>query len=1393
MEVSDPSGLVSRGGCGVTEANGGTRAEVAPDRVRALVAASIETWRKSLVDLSGSNRLLKYRELKVGTIDLATADPTALQALLKGSSVTLTKLYSLGDETDFERARKRVATIAKTARTNFEERGISTSFVGLGLATWQHKGNSRPPNAPVFLAPIKFESAGRAQSDFKLTLNGPLELNETLRLLAEDEFGLTIGGDQISEPRVGGDEVIGVRVDFAEVLMAFDSIPEFAVSQAIFAGNFAYTKLPMVKDIESNLELLSESGLIAALAGDVESRSLLNSDTGSDPSRSHPDEISPSSEFIILDADSSQLHAINSALAGRSLIIVGPPGTGKSQTIANLIVSLAAEGKKVLFVAEKRAAIEAVTKRLEQNQLGGLVFDLHGSTSKAEAYRLLNEALNAQAATPETDHSENQESLATSRAKLLAYKNAVHKKHPQLGVSIWELNERCATDAIQGQDWLDISGSRPERMTASWRDEMKEELMSWLAVRAGTDWSSGWAQSSVAFNNEATEATMRVRQAAERLDSTLNGLRQLFSEVGLSSQPQLLTISEVEVLVGQLRLLGERSCLYQPAMWTTATSAMKASLSSPGFLGGLFNSRFKEARRSASLLFVDMRTRASLLLEGFGAAEALSAEWAERGCNGVPRQVDSLERVSVQVGQLRRDLVELSSLLQQDLTTGRFDDLRSNLTSLTTSEATAFGLARLRETWATLQSAGIGVLLSAVEDGSVPASAALNVFEQSWAQSIRSYLTARDSQFASFSGEHHTALVATYIEADQRHLLDNAPRVLRRVAEAAHRAQATHEAQAALVAKNAKMKTRQLPLRKLLAEAPDVLTALKPCWVMSPLSVSTTLPPLKLFDVVIFDEASQIRPEDAVPSLMRGRQAIIAGDPLQLPPTRFFESGPSDDDEDDIPEGYVAAFESILDVMDTILRRFQLNWHYRSEDERLIGYSNYHIYDRSLTTFPSTATASPVSFEKVDHIPSDPKQTRSNDVEVARVVELVMAHARERPEESLGVITMGKHHADRIEDVLAAQLRSVDNQDLPDLLDRGSSVDSEPLFIKSIESVQGDERDAIILSVGYGKDPKGTVPYRFGPIGQDGGHRRLNVAASRSKKRMTLVSSLSSRDFDDSKTSKDGPVLLRQLVRYAETGGQDLDGADGRVPLNPFESEIKRKMEGAGLRPISQYGASSFRIDFALPHPEHPDKMVLAVEADGASYHSSPTARDRDRLRQQTLERMGWRFHRIWSTDWFRNPAGEITKVLNAYNHAVKMVDGGGPTGQRSMQASGPHSPSPALPARGPRPSVFSGLSITDYEHAELVELAKWVSSDTLLRQPEEIMAIMRDELGFQRRGSRIDQALSSAVAEAAGVSVLPPSRPPSATRPPPRPPPPATPSRPPPPPPPPRRSGSVY
>ncbi len=439
-----------------------------------------------------------------------------------------------------------------------------------------------------------------------------------------------------------------------------------------------------------------------------------------------------------------------------------------------------------------------------------------------------------------------------------------------------------------------------------------------------------------------------------------------------------------------------------------------------------------------------------------------------------------------------------------------------------------------------------------------------------------------------------------------------------------------------------------IPIRQLIQRSADALVALKPCFIMSPLSVAQYLAPGQLkFDLVVMDEASQLRPEDAVGALARGEQAVIVGDPMQLPPTSFFQRTGLEDEDDGEEEERTAVEEgeSILDVASTLFQPVRrLRWHYRSRHQSLIAFSNEEFYQRDLIVFPSAHREDTSLGVKYRFVSDGVFESKRNHEEAAVVVEAALEHMRRNPQESLGIVTMNAEQRELVEELFDRRLRE-DPAAIASQEKMGGGQNS--FFIKNLENVQGDERDVIFISTTYGPDARGSQFQRFGPMNGPAGHRRLNVLFTLAKKRVVVFSSLDPDRMQTTAASPWGVRALKQYLRYARTGllQQADEGSDQAV--NAFEQSVGNILKENGYEVVPQVGVAGFFIDLGVKHPTKPGAFLFGIECDGAGYHSERSARDRDRLRQEILENLDWNIYRIWSTDWFRSREKEIERLLN--------------------------------------------------------------------------------------------------------------------------------------------------
>lgn len=449
--------------------------------------------------------------------------------------------------------------------------------------------------------------------------------------------------------------------------------------------------------------------------------------------------------------------------------------------------------------------------------------------------------------------------------------------------------------------------------------------------------------------------------------------------------------------------------------------------------------------------------------------------------------------------------------------------------------------------------------------------------------------------------------------------------------------------ESALILAEMSKQKRHIPIRQLLDRAGAAILALKPCFMMSPLSVAQYLRPGGLrFDLLVIDEASQMRPEDAVGAIARSSQIVVVGDPKQLPPTSFFARLDGADDED---EEQVEA-DSILDLAQAVFRPMRrLRWHYRSRHGSLVAFSNREFYDGDLIVFPSPAEADAtqgVTVTKVDGI----CKARSNLAEVAAVCDAAVAHMRQHPGRSLGIATMNQVQRDLIAQEM--DRRATLHPEVEDYRERWSAT-LERFFVKNLENVQGDERDVILVSTVFGpSEPGGRVRQMFGPINGRTGHRRLNVLFTRAKQRVHLFTSMAPDDVLAGPDSPRGAQVLKAYLAYAATGQLDAGTVTGPDATSDFEVFVRDRLRSAGYAVVPRVGVAGFRIDLAVRDPDVPGRFLLGIECDGAAYHATRSARDRNILRQEMLEGLGWTIHRVWSTDWFRDPAGQTRALITS-------------------------------------------------------------------------------------------------------------------------------------------------
>jgi hypothetical protein len=556
-----------------------------------------------------------------------------------------------------------------------------------------------------------------------------------------------------------------------------------------------------------------------------------------------------------------------------------------------------------------------------------------------------------------------------------------------------------------------------------------------------------------------------------------------------------------------------------------------------------------------------------------------------------------------------------------------------------------------------LSEEGLGKFLQRLIDQKINRKKLVPVFQKSMYQGLIDLFFKENSNLETFRGRDHEQFISDFQRLDKK-FIELTPQ---RVIEIANlnKPQGVFiqapDSEITILMREATKKRRHMPLRQLFEKIPNLIRRLKPCLMMSPISVSQFLIPGGLhFDLVVFDEASQIYSEDAVGSIYRGDNLVVAGDPKQLPPTPFFQYTIDENFDWDAKTYEFDVFDSVLDECMSIGLPVQmLRWHYRSKHDSLISFSNDRFYNGRLVLFPASKMGSDdlgLEFVHVKNGIYDRGGRRNNSREAEVVTELVFKHFENHPEKTLGVVTFSISQKNTVQDAIEDRLRENPKFEKFFIENR-----LDGFFVKNLENVQGDERDVMIFSVGSGFDMEGKITMNFGPLNKTGGERRLNVAITRAREKVILVSSIRYDNINLNATESEGVHSLYHYLRYAERRPKNLiETAVGIRHISPLEADVSEEVESLGYKVIPWVGSSSFRVDLGILDPEDPGRFILGIICDGDNYRSADTSRDRDRLRGQVLESLGWRIHRIWSPDWVQRRKTEVERLKNALKTAEK-------------------------------------------------------------------------------------------------------------------------------------------
>ncbi len=1249
-----------------------------------------------------------------------------------------------------QRLERRVYALYIGARHDLEESGSNTLNLACGFLKWFRKGEEdRALYAPLLLIPVVLKRPS-VKAGFVLRSGGnDPSINLTLLELLKTEYGIRIPALEGELPQ--DESGVDVAAILQAVRQAIRSCPGWEVLDRCTLGIFSFAKYLMWQDMAERQEALVQNPIVQHLSAS-EPTAFPAAIGFPDPARL--DEESAANEvFTPLSADSSQLAAVLAAARGKNFVLIGPPGTGKSQTIANMVAHCLGQGKTVLFVAEKSAALSVVYRRLCRIGLGNFCLELHSNkANKKEVIAQFAAALEQANATP----------AGTDWAKVAA---RVQQLRERLNALPSELHRPYADGHCLYED-IGLLAAEPERiilspcpqdvtaLTAEEHEAMRQQARV-LALRftpvadclPGAGECIRTASYSTAWDEQAAAALQDYAAQAGTLERDNTAL---FAELKLDAAATLPHLAELNTLLdaaaescGQdvtpllpARAESTLAALRENLAQAEAYRAAKAQLSlgypdeatdEPQLDQWLREWKMGQLSNFISRFFTSRRIRKQLQLLAFtrekpdcmndltqliamrGARKALAT-----GADGTPPQyrkgtetcaadladaehwASRLQSICHFTPQAERWLTSrtenplapgkpataLYATRQQD--TAQLHARRQELAQLLRSEPPAFAgqaealrrwahdLLALRPQWRALTlwneqarasaEGGYASLVNALLCHSVAPDELEAVAEWNLSRQ-RARATIEDSPTLSrFTREAQEAAVRDFNRQDDKLLSSTAQQLLRQLTE---RAAAIHEPAhrkelAYLQHEISKQRAHKAP-RTLLANTAHVSRLLKPCMLMSPLSVAQYLSPdSEPFDIVIFDEASQIPVWDAIGAIGRGHSAVIVGDPRQMPPTSFFARARSNSEEVDADEGEMEDMESILDECIACgIPEMKLSWHYRSKAESLIAFSNRNYYEGKLVTFPAPVTRDEaLQYHRVKGTYLRGSQ-RTNPVEARALVDHVLKTLktpgfRYTEGTSIGIVTFNTQQQKLINDMLE-RCRAEDESLEPYF----AEDNPEAIFVKNLENVQGDERGCIYFSTTFGPDDKGIISMNFGPLNGQGGERRLNVAITRARAAMHVFSSLAPEDINLNRTKARGAADLRHFLECAAMGaaryfGMTATGSSGNN--RPQQEQLARalgaQLEARGWHCLSNVGVSAYRIDIAIEHPEHPGSMLAGILLDGTTYHRACTARDRDILRESVLTGLGWNLVHLWALDWWHNP-GQALEQLDARLHSL--------------------------------------------------------------------------------------------------------------------------------------------
>jgi superfamily I DNA and/or RNA helicase len=1409
------------------------------------IQSRLASSRKELLDLGLRNPLLNYKLTKGKGVHIVDEKAEAIYDILVRQQKAMTflalkegQLFPEGEakyqdtrlqtDEDDQKLQSRLLNTYYFARTSIEEQGVNLLYLALGMLRWYDTGDTETVrSAPLILLPVSLERSS-AQERFRLRYTGSeIGANLSLQAKMKSDFNLTIPDMPEAEEFDYNEYITDIKSHIVkESNWAIDA-------DAIELGFFSFGKFLIYNDLDTeqwpdaakpenhpNVTALLKSGFHEDVPEDEHN---LDTDTKANDL------------FRVVDADSSQLMAMLAVQDGSNLVIQGPPGTGKSQTITNIIANAVGQGKKVLFVAEKMAALDVVKRRLDTIDLGMACLELHShKTNKRDVLTELKRVM--ELGRPQTAKLELEiQMLEIYRAELNDYCRAVNHQLAGSGLSAQQVIGFLLQIDQQAKDHnllklpienINYWNAEKIRLAEDWADRIQARLADIGKPAALVFYGT---KLMLVLPHDKGVILQRIEAASRATAELLTLLANIEENTGFAVPANDAGVPVLETLLSKAAEAPDLNALnIKDPIWQTKAEDIKELLTTGEELENLYRaykdtfvveawsqdileirrnivtygdtwhkslhgSYRKSKQQLAALLKITLPDEAAeklKLVDAISEARRLENSlqqydtfaqnlfgnrWLKQRSDWKSLQaaaaylagakapvllayLSKLEPGSVAAGYLNVLQNELKILQGQREQALRALEIATFPLNYTEQEntwktwITHFGELQLAIDWNQLtaqsEKENLGFLIQAAANWDEAKDLLKMSLQKTWYEYLISEAFKRNPELSRFERASHEEIISKFKKLDQVNLYYNRARVALKHWE--DLPQGNAGGQVNILKTEFNKKTRHMPIRKLVEEAGKAMQAIKPVWMMSPMSIANYLPPGAIdFDLVIFDEASQVRPVDAIGAIARGKQLVVVGDTRQLPPTSFFDKLNSDIEEE---ENVTADMQSILGMCDGQgAPTRMLKWHYRSQHESLITLSNHEFYEDKLVIFPSPGNKQNLGL-RFHYLPDavyDRGKTRSNPIEAQAVAKAVIDYAAKYPNQSLGVVAFSTAQAQAIQAALETERKAS-----PATENFFTSRPDEPFFIKNLENVQGDERDVILISIGYGRTEDGKVPMNFGPLNNEGGERRLNVLITRAKMRCEVFTNITPEDIKIGESARFGIRALKSFLYFARYA--KFDKPEALIPdeLRPFEDEVAAQLTKAGYVVRNKVGSPGFYLDLAVVDPENPGRYILGLVCDGKAYDSAASATDRDRLRSQVLELFGWNLYQVWSADWYRNPGRELSRLLAAIEQAkliTETIDKDNDTWQHEL-------------SRDNTPAV--SLVTPEYQLAEIhiehirpefqlytfAELGDWIAEVVQIEGPvhfDEVAKRITDAAGIAKIGSRIRYTLTQALSQA--------------------------------------------